>query len=936
MLFRIRGTALVLSLCGLYPVPAQPDTETVYHLTTIAGSDQVGDDGAAVAAQLAQPEGLAMDRAGNLYIADAANHRVRKVSPAGIITTVAGNGHPGFSGDGGPSEAAQLNQPYGLAMDAAGNLYIADFGNQRVRRVGADGVIQTVAGNGERGGAGDGGHATSAQLLGPRNLLRGADGSLYLSEFDGHRVRRIGPDGVIATVAGTGIAGYSGDGGAAPRAQLDSPAGLAMDGAGALYIADTGNARVRKVAAGIISTVCDRARFQTPSVGLSGIAADGAGNLYLPEMVNGFVWRLSPGGALTRVAGAPGTQGASGDGGAAMNTKLVRPPDVMLDAAGNLYISEFARVRRVSALDGTVSTVAGDGTFGFAGEGTSALRAALRAPAGLAFRNGALYIADRGNQRVRKVTADGLIATVAGGRAEPGQADYGGYGGDGLAATSARLNSPAAVAFDAAENLYIADAGNNRVRRVDPGGIIITAAGSGTSGGLGGDGDPAALIPLLRPQGLALDAVGALYIADTGHDRVLRVDGAGTVSTVAGTGSPGYTGDGDTSLALQLHGPAGLALDRDGNLYLADTLNHRVRMLTPGGVLSTAAGTGEAGFSGDGGAAAAAELSYPCAVAVDANRNLFIADSGNNRIRLVTPDGKIATIAGTGEAAYNGEQGAALEIALYNPCGLALDDQGNLLVADTGNDRVRRLAATGTVLPPAPVIEVTLASAASLLPGSLAPGEIFSIFGQGIGPDRGVSGAPDASGMMPASLGDTQVFFDDTPAPLFYVQSGQINAQAPYEVAGHASAQLRIVYKGTTVATRPVSLVDANPALFARSTGTGQAAALNEDGSINSAANPAQRGSIVVLYATGEGQTDPAGVTGRAAQAPFAAPVLPVSLTIAGIPAQILYAGSAPGFAGLMQINTRVPSGFVPPGDLAVELAVGPYRSQAGVTIAVR
>ena len=179
MYVRIRGTALALGVLGLCSLPALPASGTVYQLTTVAGSDAVGDGGAAGAAQLAQPEGLAVDGNGNLYIADAANHRVRKVTPAGTISTAAGNGHPGFGGDGGPAEASQLNQPYGLAVDDAGNLYIADFGNQRVRRIGTDGVITTVAGNGERGGAGDGGPAISAQLLGPRNLVLDSAGNLY-------------------------------------------------------------------------------------------------------------------------------------------------------------------------------------------------------------------------------------------------------------------------------------------------------------------------------------------------------------------------------------------------------------------------------------------------------------------------------------------------------------------------------------------------------------------------------------------------------------------------------------------------------------------------------------------------------------------------------------------------------------------------------------
>ena len=928
MQVQYRGIPLALAWFGLSCCPALAASPPVYQLTTVAGSDLVGDGGYAVAAQVAQPEGIVVDPAGNLYIADAANHRVRKVTPAGAISTVAGNGHPGFSGDNGPASAAQLNQPYDVALDAAGKLYIADYGNQRVRAVGTDGNITTVAGNGPSGSNGDGGPATAALLLGPRNLATDTAGNLYISEFDGHRVRRVALDGTIGTVAGIGIAGFSGDGGPATAAQLAFPAGLALDGAGNLYIVDSVNVRVRKVLAdaGTIGTVCTQQSFGMPYIQLTGLAANAAGILYIPESGNSFVWQLTPAGALTRVAGVPGSGAYTGDGQSALQTALNIPVQVTLDAAGGLYISEARRVRCVAAATGILNTVAGDGTFGFSGDGGSALLAVLNTPTGLALNHGSLYVADLENERVRQIAADGSISTVAGNGIPSTE-------GDGQPAISASLYGPSALAFDPAGNLYIADTRSNRVRRVDLSGVIATFAGNGTVSGFGGEGNPATLTPLNSPQGVAADLVGNVYIADTNHNRVIRVDAAGNVHTVAGTGSPGEAGAGGTSLA-ELYGPTGLSLDGAGNLYIADTQNHRVLMLTPRGAISTIAGTGTGGFNGDGGAAAAAELSYPSAVAVDASGNVYIADTGNNRVRLVTADGHIATIAGTGDAVYNGDSGPALEIALYNPAGLTLDGQGNVWVADAGNNRVRRLTAAQAA-PPPQLIDVTLANSASLLPGPLAPGEIFSIFGQGMGPDAAVAGVFDASGKLSTTLGNVQVQFNGTPAPLFYVQSKQINAQVPYEMAGQTSAQLQILYRGAALASMQVSLAKANPALFTLSNGTGNAVVVNQDGSINSDRHPAPRGSIVVLYATGEGQTSPAGVTGQAAQAPFPPPALQVSLTMAGIPANILFAGEAPGFVGLMQINAQVPSGFVPTGDLPVVLAVGPYQSPAGVTIAV-
>ncbi|MGA3040069.1 MAG: hypothetical protein ABSF54_04675 [Bryobacteraceae bacterium] len=907
-------------------LPALAASPPVYQITTVAGSDLVGDGGLAIAAQVSQPEGIVVDPAGNLYIADAANHRVRMVTPAGVISTVAGNGHPGFSGDNGPASAAQLNQPYDVALDAAGNLYIADYGNQRVRAVDTNGNITTVAGNGSSGSNADGGPATGALLIGPRNVATDPAGNLYISDFDGHRVREVAPDGIISTVAGIGLAGFSGDGGPAIAAQLAFPAGLARDAAGNLYIVDSANVRIRKVLAGVgtIVTVLTQQSFGMPNIQLAGLAANAAGNLYIPESGNAFVWLLTPAGALTIVAGAAGSGGYTGDGQPALQTVLSTPVEATLDAAGDLYISETRRVRCVTAATGIVSTVAGTGTFGFAGDGGSALLAVLNTPTGLTLSNGLLYIADQDNQRVRLVAANGTISTVAGDGVPS-------YAGDGLPAINASLAGPNGLSIDTSGNLYIADTHGDRVRRVNSAGIITTFAGNGASAGYGGEGEPATLTPLNSPQGVVADLAGNVYISDTNHNRVIRVDPAGNIHTVAGTGTAG-------AMPGEVYGPTGLALDNAGNLYIADTENQRIQMLAPGGAISSIAGTGSSGFSGDGGAATSAELNYPSAVAVDAGGNVYIADTGNNRVRVVTTNGNIATIAGTGDASYNGDNGAALDIALDNPGGVAVDGQGEVWIADTGNNRVRLLSASQAVVtppPPPPLITVALANAASLLEGSLAPGEIFSIFGQGIGPATAAAGSFDATGTLSNMLGNVQVLLNGTAAPLYYAQANQINAQAPYELAGQASAQLQIVYQGVTLASMQVPVADANPALFTLNYGTGNAVAVNQDGSINSDQNPAPRGSVVVLYATGEGQTSPAGVTGQAIAAPFPLPVLPVTLTMAGIPATILFAGEAPGFVGLMQINAQVPSGFVPTGDLAVVLTVGTYQSPAGVMIAV-
>ncbi len=268
-----------------------------YTISTVAGSDWVGDGVPAASAILIQPQGLATDGYGNLYIADAGDHRVRKVTANGVIETIAGTGILGFSGDGGPGAEAQLNSPYGLALDAQGNLYIADLGNARVRRVALDGTITTVAGGGTlpAGGANDGSPATMLALSAPRNLAFDYGGNLYISDFGGARVYQLSPQGSLSTVAGTGSAGVSGDNGPATQAALSHPAGLAFDPQGALFVADSGNHLIRRIKQGIITSY---ARAATPT----GLAFDSAGVLYIADISTGSIAVIPPSGSSSTIA----------------------------------------------------------------------------------------------------------------------------------------------------------------------------------------------------------------------------------------------------------------------------------------------------------------------------------------------------------------------------------------------------------------------------------------------------------------------------------------------------------------------------------------------------------------------------------------------------------------------------------------------------------
>jgi uncharacterized protein (TIGR03437 family) len=887
-----RYLCLLLALASTPAAGAAAAAPATYRIETVAGSANMGDGGAATAAQISTIQGIAVDRWGNLYLSDTGNHRVRRISTTGIITTLAGTGVAGFSGDGGPAATAQLNLPYGLAADLAGYLYVADYGNDRVRRIGPDGVIVTVAGNGNQGSTGDGGAATGAQLLSPRNVVVDAVGNLYFSEFNGHRVRKVTPGGIISTVAGTGVAGFSGDGFPAINAQLDFPAGLAVDRLGALYIADSGNERVRKIlAGGIISTYLGGSTSTLLGTPL-GIAVDMAGTLFVADRSLVGVHSYTVAGAWTNATGT---------------AQLTAPHDLAVDLNGVLYIADGGHIRKVAS--GQIQTVAGDGYLHAIGDGGLATDAMLSQPSAIALNGaGSLYIADTGTQRVRQVLPTGVIQTLAG-------TGIAGYLSDNVVASAAMLNLPTGVALDAAGDILIADTWNQRIRQVTADGRIHTLVGTGAVG-VGAEGLAPAQTPLSEPSGVCIDRGGTLFVVDTFNHRVLEAAPQAMVVTAAGNGAPGDAGDGGPARLAQLNLPSACSRDSAGNLFIADTSNHRIRKVAPSGAISTVVGTGTAGFSGDESPAIAASINTPRGVVVDDNGDIFIADTGNNRIRQVTPDGVIHTIAGQAAAGFAGDGGPAATAQINAPGGLLLDGAGDLYFADTGNNRVRRLVPQAA--PPAALVVLTplsAVSAASLSPGPVAPGEIIVIFGAGLGPESGVAGALDSTGVLANLLSGAEVRFDGVPAPVFYAQFGQINVQVPYSVAGNASTHVQALYQGTPSGSLDLAVVAAAPALFP--------VVVNPDGFPNSQTDPAALGSILTFYATGEGLTNGPNVSGQAAVAPYPSPLLPVTLTVAGFPAQILYAGSAPGAVGLLQVNARIPAGFIPTGPVAAELAVG-------------
>ncbi len=653
-----------------------------YTISTFAGGG-VPVNIPGTSASLGSPPSVAVDRAGNVFFVNQ-NTVLRLDGTTGILTLIAGNGTPGYSGDNGPATSAQLNGPGGVAVDSAGNLYIADTNNQCIREV-TNGVIATVAGNGTPGSTGDNGTATSAQLNKPGGVAVNSAGNLYIADQFNYRVRKVS-NGVITTVAGGGSS--LADSVPATSAQLNYPIGVAVDSADNLYIAAASDnfvpGLIREVSNGTIATVAgggssggDNIPATSAELGyLLGVAVDSAGNLYIADTSDNRIRKVSNG-VIATVAGSGGPF-FSGDNGPATSAQLWYPEGVAVDSAGNLYIadSDNYRIRKVS--NGVISTVAGGGTCCFSGDNGPAISAQLFNPQGVAVDSaGSVYIADSENYRVRKVS-NGVITTVVGNGTR--NLTPGFSGSNGLAA-GAQLYWPSAVAVDSAGNLYIADSSS---------GIL------GLSSGLIYEVSNGVITPvpaaLNSPSGIAVDSAGNLYIADTMNNRILEVSN-GVFTTVAGNGTPGFSGDNGPATSAQLFRPSSVAVDSAGNLYIADTLNNCIRKVS-NGVITTVVGTGTQGFRGDNGPATSAQLYWPWGVAVDSAGNLYIADSNNNRIRKVS-GGVITTVAGGGSSGL-GDNGPATNAQLSGPGNIAVDAAGNLYIADVGNNRIRVLSPTGS------------------------------------------------------------------------------------------------------------------------------------------------------------------------------------------------------------------------------------------------
>jgi sugar lactone lactonase YvrE len=648
-----------------------------YRVNTVAGLGTFGGDGGAATAALLTPGPVAVDANGIIYVSDPGNNRIRRIDNSGTITTLIGRGYGTFRGDYGPSALAGMSTAFSLALDRSGNLYFTDDANQRIREITSSGLVLTVAGNGNCGTTNAGVKATQAPLCDVESVAVDAQGRVFFGSEA--QVWMIAADGTLVLVAGTGGFSKTGDGGPATAAQIGYPGSLAVDAIGNVYIADQFNFAIREVTTDkVIHTV---ATISTTSSTTVSLALDPSGNLYY---VTGTkqVFKLVSGNPVS-VATVTGVNDASW---------------IAVDAAGAIYVSSDVNERLLKITNGNAAVIAGAYPYDVDPLPDQATHVRLHLNPlliGLAVDSaGNIYFPELDGdlvQRIDKVTPSGTMSALNTPAKLPTNGDF--------TVQAVAVGPNAAIYFSTFTQVY----------RLESNGTVTLIAGAPGFPSAVGDGGPATAAKISNPSSLAFDAAGNLYITEPFDNRVRKVTPGGTISTFAGNGHAGYSGDGGLASNALLSTPVDVKTDSNGNIFIADLTAAVVRKVSASGIITTVAGTGTQGFSGDGGPATQAKLSGAAAIAVDPAGNLFIADrpsaastispaTDNNRIRMVNTAGIITTIAGP-QPGYNGEGIASTSAALGGPVALATDAQGNVYVNESSTQRIRKLTKVSGPIP---------------------------------------------------------------------------------------------------------------------------------------------------------------------------------------------------------------------------------------------
>jgi uncharacterized protein (TIGR03437 family) len=1024
-----------VALKGAHQVVRIDSNQVVWLVAGNGALGSSGDGGPAKSATMSLPASLALDAAGNLYICDSALNRVRVVGTNGVINNFAGTGQAGISGDGGPAAAATLYSPSAIAFDPSGNLYIADTGNNVIRMVTPGGTISTVAGNRGKGNGGDGGLATHASLNAPAGVIADNSGDIYIADTGNAWIRVVTPDGNINRYAGYDASTSSPFGGGDPtialNATLISPTSLALDSSGNLYFVEYGAPRVEVITTdGHIASYAgtgaggssgDGGLADSANLNVLGICEDSKNDLILADGVNNRVRMVTPG-------SSPIINTIAGNGIASYTPRGVAVYN------GVLYFADSSanRVWSYNPSNGQISVIAGTTQAGSTGDNGQATSALLRSPLGIALDNaGNLYIADTGNNRIREVTAStGVITTIAGN-------GTGSTTGDGGEAVNATMNQPVAVAVDTTGNVFVAERSGDVVREINTNGIINTVAGTGVAGAPSSETGVALQQNLNQPQGLMFDS---------GNNRIRRWTKDGNIATVAGSSLAGNSGDNGPATSAALRSPAGVTVDSTGNVYIADTSNNTVRRVDTTGVISTVAGNGTAGYTGDGSPATAYELNGPTALVPGSGCSVYVSDTLNLRVRQLWPavnftiasnppglqvtiDGQPATspavvglLPGTShqigapspQAGPTGVQYLYSGTQPINPaCGtpaqtvtlnfqtqyaltIATDHGGTVTPAAAGWQNAGagvtltaspqtgyvfsgwegdctgtgscRLAMTAprsvkADFAPAAVLAPVVASGGVVGAGlsnpavkALSPNGLATVFGTGFAPAGTLSilsGSNLVDGKISTEMDGVCVLVGSTRSPILALTPTQVNFQAPQTIQpGNVSVSV-VTACGTSSqvqsVAQTVAVQNASPEFFyfvQNSNGQDPIAAQNAvtyvdvgaPGTIPGATFvPAKPGDYLTLYATGLGPTNPA----------FAAGVLPttagqitssIQVTVGGIllpAAAVQYAGVTPGDAGLYQVNIQLPAS-TPNGNLPVVMTVNGTSSPSGAYIAVQ